>query len=357
MHFNNLITENMKIGKKKINESSPTFIIAELSCNHRQDYKIAVETIKAMKDAGADCVKLQTLKPETITINSNKKDFVIDGGTLWDGRTLYDLYKETQTPWEWHKPLKELTESLGMEFMSSPFDIEAVEFLNDLGVPSYKIASFEITDIPLIKAAASKGKPIIISTGIALEEDILDAIEVCLSVGNNQIALLKCTSAYPTPLEEVNLKGIQTLKEKFNCVVGISDHTEGSLVPVGATALGGKIIEKHFILNRDLGGPDATFSMEPKEFKKMVQEVRRMEKALGNPELIVSKKVEKNRQFARSLYIVKDIKNGEKLTLENVRSIRPGYGMKPKYYEDILGKTVTTNLEKGTPLSFKFIKE
>lgn len=346
----------MRIGKNIINENSPTFIIAELSCNHGQDYQIAVETIKAMKNAGADCVKLQTLKPDSITIDSNKKDFIIEGGTLWDGRTLYDLYKETQTPWEWHKPLKELTESLGMEFMSSPFDLEAVEFLDNLGVPCYKIASFEITDIPLIKAAASKGKPIIISTGIASEGDIDDAIKACLSTGNDQIALLKCTSAYPTPLEEVNLRGINTLKKKFGCLVGLSDHTEGYIVPVGATALGGKIIEKHFILNRELGGPDASFSMEPEEFKQMVKQVRRMETALGNTDLIVSKKVEKNRQFARSLYIVKDIKNGEKLTLENVRSIRPGYGMKPKYYEDILGKTVNTNLEKGTALSFKFIK-
>lgn len=347
----------MRIGKKIINENSSTFIIAELSCNHRQDYQIAVETIKAMKDAGADCVKLQTARPESITIDSNKEDFIIKGDTLWDGKTLYELYKETYTPWEWHKPLKELTESLGMEFMSSPFDLEAVEFLYDLDVPAFKIASFEITDIPLIKAVAHKQKPVIMSTGIATEADIQEAINACKSVGNEQIALLKCTSAYPTPLEEGHLRGIHTLRDKFNCIVGLSDHTEGSLVPVGATALGGKIIEKHFILERDLGGPDASFSMEPQEFKKMVQEVRNMEQALGNRELIVSKKVEKNRQFARSLYIVKDIKNGEKLTSENVRSIRPGYGMKPKYYEDILGKTVIRNLERGTPLTFEVIKE
>lgn len=357
MHSKNLNKLNMRIGNKLINENSTTFIIAELSCNHRQDYQLAVETIEAMKDAGADCVKLQTARPESITIESDKKDFIIKGDTLWDGKTLYELYKETYTPWEWHKPLKDLTKSLGMEFMSSPFDLEAVDFLDELGVPAFKIASFEITDIPLIKAVARRKKPVIISTGIATIEDIQEAIDACKSVGNDQIALLKCTSAYPTPLEEVNLRGIYTLREKFKCVVGLSDHTVGSLVPIAATALGGKIIEKHFILKRNLGGPDATFSMEPQEFKKMVQDVRSMEKALGNEELIVSKKVEKSRQFARSLYIVKDIKNGEKLTSENVRSIRPGYGMKPKNYEDILGKTVTRNLERGTPLTFEVIKK
>ena len=349
--------KNLNIGNKVLGANSPCFIIAELSCNHRQDYQIAIDSIKAMKESGADCVKLQTFKPNSITLESNKPDFSIKGTALWDKRTFYDLYKEAYTPWEWHKPLKELTESLGMEFMSSPFDSEAVEFLNNLEVPAFKIASFEITDIPLIKAVAQKQKPVIMSTGIATETDIKEAINACKSVGNEQIALLKCTSAYPTPLEEVNLRSIHTLRDKFNCVVGLSDHTEGSLVPVGATALGGKIIEKHFILERKLGGPDASFSMEPKEFGKMVEDVRSMEKALGIEELTLSKKAQISRQHARSLYIVKDVKKGEKLSFDNVRSIRPGYGIKPKHYEEVLGKKFKKNMEKGTALTFDVIED
>ncbi len=296
-------------------------------------------------------MKLQTVQPGSITIQSDKKDFRIGGGTLWDGKTLFDLYSEVYTPWEWHEPLKKLTEDLGMVFFSSPFDPEAVDFLDSLEVPAYKIASFEITDIPLIKHVAAKGKPVIISTGIAREEDIDDAVAACKEAGNEQVILLKCTSAYPTPMEEVNLRGINTLRAKYDCVVGLSDHTEGSLIPVGAVALGAKVVEKHFILDRALGGPDAAFSMEPQEFKEMVDSIRNLETAMGTEQLVISERVAKNRQFARSLYVVQDVKKGDTFTKQNIRSIRPGHGMKPKYLPTIIGKTAATDIERGTPLS------
>lgn len=343
--------KTIKIGNRSIGEGYPAFIIAELSCNHLQNFDLAVKTIHEMKAAGADCIKLQTVKPASITIDSQKKDFMIEGGTLWDGKSLFELYSQTFTPWEWHAPLKKITEDLGMIFFSSPFDNEAVDFLEELGVPAYKIASFEITDIPLIKHAASKQKPIIISTGIAREEDIIDAVEACKSVGNEQIVLLKCTSAYPTPLNEINLNAIPTIRNKFNCLVGLSDHTLGELVALGSVALGGVVIEKHFILDRKMGGPDAEFSMEPTEFKSMVDNVRKMEMAMGNSEIVLSPKVEKSRQFSRSLYVVEDVKVGDEFTANNIRSIRPGFGLKPKFLTDVIGKKATQNIERGTPLS------
>lgn len=356
MHFNNQIMNSLKIAERTVGINSPTFIIAELSANHLHNFDLAVKTIEAMKEAGADSVKLQTALPDSITINSNKEDFIVSGGTSWDGRTLYDLYSETNTPWEWHGPLKKVIEDLGMIFFSSPFDNKAVDFLEKLNVPAYKIASFEITDIPLIRHTASKGKPIIMSTGIAYEENIQDAIDACKSVNNHQIILLKCTSAYPTPFDEVNLRVIPELQKKFNCIVGLSDHTLGSLVPLGATALGAKVIEKHFILDRKLGGPDSEFSMEPNEFAQMVKDVRILETALGTNEIYISKKVEKSRQFARSLYVVEDIKMGELFTEMNVRSIRPGHGLPPKYLSEVLGKKSKQAIEKGTPLNWDLIE-
>ena len=347
--------EDIKIDRFTFDENSSVFIIAELSANHLNDFDVAVRTVRAMKDAGADCLKLQTVVPNSITIDSDKPDFVVKGGTAWDGRKLIDLYKEVQTPWEWHQPLKELAEELGMYFFSSPFDNSAVDFLDFLNVPAFKIASFEITDIPLIKYAASKGKPMIISTGIAEEEDIKDAVEACHEVGNKQVILLKCTSAYPTPFEEVNLNMIPTLRKRFDCHVGLSDHTMGSTVPMGAVALGARVIEKHFILDRNMGGPDAGFSMEPDEFKAMVNSVREMEKALGQPEIEISDKSRKGRAFARSLYVVKDIKKGEPFNEGNIRSIRPGHGMKPKHYESIIGKKATRNIDRGTALAADLI--
>lgn len=343
------------IGNRTVGPSHPCFIIGELSCNHNGDYNLAVETVKAMHRAGVDCVKLQTMRPDGITIKCDKPEFTIRGGTLWDNRKLHDLYTEAQTPWEWHAPLQQLAHSLGMEFMSSPFDHEAVEFLETLNVPAYKIASFEITDIPLIERVASKGKPVIMSTGVARKEDIEDAIDACKRMGNHQIILLKCTSAYPTPLEDVNLRTIQLLRDTFGVHVGLSDHTLGSIVPVGAVALGATIVEKHFILDRKLGGPDAEFSMQPDEFGAMIKDIRSMEKALGKATLDLLPKAAANRAFARSLYVVDDIKKGQVLTDRNVASVRPSHGLPPKYMKQVLGKVAKVDLEKGTALTLDAI--
>jgi pseudaminic acid synthase len=347
--------KSIKIANREIGEDKPCFIIAELSCNHNNSLDIAMKTIQAMKESGADCVKLQTSKPGSITIDCDKDVFKVKGGTLWDGRTLFDLYSETYTPWEWHLAIKNEVEKLGMIFFSSPFDLQAVDFLETLNVPAYKIASFEITDIPLINYVASKGKPVIISTGIADEQYIEDAIKACKDVGNDNIVLLKCTSSYPTPLNRVNLNVITTLKEKYGVNVGLSDHTEGALVAIGAVAIGACIVEKHFILNRNIGGPDASFSMEPNEFKKMVDGIRDMECALGNRDIVIDEKVLSSRSFARSLFVVENISKGEVLTSTNVKSIRPGNGLLPKYLPDIIGKTAKFAIERGTPLSFDLI--
>jgi pseudaminic acid synthase len=337
----------------EISESGKTFIIAELSANHNQNKQIAIDTIIAAKKAGADAIKFQTYTPDTLTIDCDNEYFKIGHGTLWDGKTLYSLYQEAYTPWEWHQELFEVAKANDLVCFSSPFDKTAVDFLENLNVPAYKIASFEIQDIPLIKYAASKGKPIIISTGIATLEDIELAVATCKSVGNNDIILLKCTSSYPAPLDLANLKTMVDLKTRFNVTVGLSDHTMGNIAPIVATALGAKVIEKHFILDKSIGGPDAEFSLNPVEFAQMVQEVRMAESALGITTYELSEKVEKNRKFARSLFVVKDVKIGEKFTPENVRSIRPGYGLHPKYYEEVIGKIAKENIEKGKPLSFK----
>lgn len=340
----------IQIDTYKISLNSPVFVIAELSANHLQDFNLAKKTINAMKESGANAVKVQTFSGDTLTIKCDKNDFLITGNTLWDGNSLFDLYESAKMPWDWHKPLMDYAHKLGLSFFSTPTDNTSVDFLDKLNIGAFKIASFEITDIPLIRYAASKGKPMIISTGIATENDIDDAVNACLEVNNNNVILLKCTSAYPAPFEEVNLNAIKTLQKKYNCITGISDHTMGKIVPLGAVALGAKLIEKHFILDRKLGGPDASFSMEPHEFKEMVDSVRTLETALGSEELMLSKKIEKSRQFARSLYVVKDILPDEVLTNENVRSIRPGFGMKPKYMNQILGKTAKSFIEKGTAL-------
>ena len=349
--------KKIKIGNRIIDKNSPAFIIAELSCNHNNDLDLALRTIDAMCLAGADCVKLQTFKPSSITIDSRKEDFIVKGGTLWDGKSLYELYSKTYTPWEWHKEIKDYVESKGLIFFSSPFDNKAVDFLHDLDVPAYKIASFEITDIPLIEYTASKNKPIIISTGIATKEDILEAVKACERVGNNQLILLKCTSSYPTPLTDVNLSLIPQIEKDFDCLVGLSDHTEGFLIPLGAISLGAKVIEKHFILDRSLGGPDSAFSMEPPEFSEMVIKIRNLEKAIGINDYKLSKKVLKNKQFARSLYVVEDVKQGDVISIQNVRSIRPGFGMHPKYFKEVLGEYFANDIEKGTPLNFNNIKK
>jgi pseudaminic acid synthase len=341
------MAKKLKIQNFGITNSSPTFIIAELSANHGKDIEIAKNTIKAMKKSGTDAVKFQTYTADTITINSKNEYFKIKQGTIWDGKYLHDLYKDAYTPWEWQGELKDYAEKLGLIAFSSPFDKTSVDFLEEIDVPAYKIASFEITDIPLIEYVAEKGKPVIISTGVASIEDIKLAIETCRKVGNEDIALLKCTSSYPSPLNEINLKTIPDMKERFNTIVGLSDHTLGDDVAIGAVALGAKVVEKHFILDRNLGGPDSGFSMEPQEFKVMVDSIRNVEKALGEVSYSVN---ERNRDFSRSLFAVQDIKEGEEFTKENVRSIRPGFGLHPKYFKDILGKKAEANIERGTPI-------
>ncbi|WP_457642745.1 pseudaminic acid synthase [Persephonella sp.] len=343
------------IDNKEISLESSTFVVAELSANHKQDIELAKDTIYAMKESGADAVKLQTYTPDKITINCNNEYFQIKQGTLWDGKTLYQLYQEAYTPWEWHYELKELADKLGLIFFSTPFDRAAVDFLEKLNVPAYKIASFEITDIPLIEYVASKGKPIIISTGIATLCDIQEAVEACKKVGNNQIILLKCTSAYPAPLEEANLKTIPNLSETFDCIVGLSDHTFGISVPVAAVALGARVIEKHFILSKEIDSPDKDFSLTPEEFKQMVKSIREVEKALGKVSYELTEKTRKSREFSRSLFVVKDIKKGELFTEENVKSIRPGYGLHPRYLPEIIGKKARKDIKKGTPLSWDLI--
>ena len=346
----------MKIGHQEIGNHNPCFIIAELSANHNGSLDVAIETIRAAKKAGADAIKLQTYTPDTMTIDVNNEHFQIDGGTLWDGKTLFELYGEAYTPWEWHKKLFEVAEEEGLICFSSPFDKTAVDFLEKFNVPAYKIASFEIQDIPLIEYAASKGKPIIMSTGIADEDDIKLAVETCRNAGNNDIILLKCTSSYPAPLELANLNTIPDLKERFNVEVGFSDHTYGSLAPTIATTLGATVIEKHFILDKSIGGPDADFSLDFKEFSDMVDKVRATEKLLGKVSYEVSEKIVKNRKFARSLFVVSDVVSGESITEANVRSIRPGNGLHPKYYNKILGKKFTSNVNRGEPLTLHMIE-
>jgi len=344
------------ITNKKIGKGYPVFIIAELSANHLQKFDNAVKLIKAAKEAGVDAVKLQTYTPDTVTIDCDDEYFQIKQGTLWDGKTLYQLYKEAYTPWEWQPKLKEIAENEGLICFSTPSDKSSVDFLEKINVPAYKIASFEITDIPLIEYVASKGKPVIISTGIATLSDIEEAVNACKRMGNNQIALLKCTSAYPAPLEDVNLRTIPNLADTFKTIVGLSDHTLGISVPIASVALGAYIIEKHLTLDRKLGGPDAAFSLEPAEFKTMVKSVREVEKALGKVSYDLTEKMKKSRELSRSLFVVKNIKAGEVFTAENIRSIRPSYGLYPKYLKEILGKQAACDIKKGTPLKWELIK-
>ncbi len=343
------------IKNKKIGKNFPVFIIAELSANHLQKFDNAVKIIKAAKEAGANAIKLQTYTPDTITINCNNEYFQIKQGTLWDGQLLYELYKKAYTPWEWQPKLKEIAESEGLICFSTPSDKSSVDFLEEIDVPAYKIASFEITDIPLIEYAASKGKPIIMSTGIATLSDIEEAVNTCKRVGNEQITLLKCVSAYPTPLEDVNLRTIPNLAETFKTVVGLSDHTLGISVAIASVAFGACIIEKHLTLDRKLGGPDAAFSLEPDEFKAMVKSVREVEKTLGEVSYDLTEKMKKSREFSRSLFVVKDMKAGEVFTEKNIRSIRPGYGLHTRFLKNVIGQKATRNIERGTPLDWKLI--
>ncbi|RLA83593.1 MAG: pseudaminic acid synthase [Epsilonproteobacteria bacterium] len=336
----------MKLGKFDLNTDG-TYIIAELSANHNGNLEVALETIKVAKDIGANAIKIQTYTADTMTLNCDKNDFIVKGGTLWDGKSLYELYQWATTPWEWHKKLFDYAREIGIDIFSSPFDKSAVDFLEQFNPSVYKIASFEISDYELIRYTASKMKPIIISTGIATIDEIQDAVDICKSVGNNDIVLLKCTSAYPAALEDANLMTIPNLAETFGVISGFSDHTLGMTAPVVATTLGAKVIEKHFILDKSIGGADADFSLDKEEFAEMIQAVRDAEKLLGKVDYSMTEKKKKSRQFSRSLYVAKDIKKGEVFTEDNIRSVRPGYGMHPKYLKDVLGQVADKEYNFG----------
>ena len=345
------MNESIVINSRQISKGKATYIIAEMSGNHNQDFNQAVKIIEAAKEAGADAVKLQTYTPDTITIDCDNEFFRIKG-TIWEGKTLYDLYREAYTPWEWQPQLKKIANDLGMDLFSTPFDHTAVDFLEKMDVPVYKVASFELVDLPLLRKIAQTGKPIIMSTGMATLTEIDEAVQTIKNAGGNQLALLKCTSAYPAPPEEMNLRTIPHLAEAFCVPVGLSDHTLGSAVSVAAVSLGACIVEKHFTLSRKDPGPDSTFSSEPHEFKEMVKAIRVTEEALGKVSYEITEKQRESRVFRRSLFVVKDIKEGERFTEENVRSIRPGYGLHTRYLEVILGRKAKNDIAKGTPLSW-----
>ena len=323
-----------KIGNFDMNKDG-VYIIAEMSANHNGSLNTALQTVKAAKDAGANAIKLQTYRADTITLNSKKRDFMIDGGTLWDGKNLYELYEEAYTPWQWHVELFEYARKIGIDIFSSPFDKSAVDFLEQFNPSAYKIASFEISDYELIRYVASKQKPLIISTGIALKDEIEDVINICKSEGNEQIILLKCTSEYPAPLSQAQLQTIPMMKKEFGVEVGFSDHTLGSTAPIVAVTLGAKVIEKHFIIDKSIGGADCEFSMDAKDFKDMVESIRECEELLKGVDDFSKEK--SGRRFKRSIYVSKDIKKGELLSEKNLKSIRPGYGMHPKYLQKVLG--------------------
>lgn len=333
--------------------AEPTYIVAELSANHHQNIKEAERLLHAAKDAGADAVKLQTYTPDTLTIRCDNAHFQIDKGTIWEGRTLYDLYSEAYTPWEWQPKLKTVAEDLGLDLFSTPFDFTAADFLEQMEVPAYKIASFELVDLPLVRRVAQTGKPMILSTGMATLGEIDEAMRTAREAGATQIALLKCTSAYPAKPEEMNLHTIPHLAQAFGVPVGLSDHTLGVAVPVAAVALGACIVEKHFTLSRETPGPDSAFSLEPHEFRAMVEAIRITEKALGQVYYGIGQEEAKSRSFRRSLFVVKNIKAGEIFTVDNVRSIRPSYGLPPKHLEDVLGRKAARDIERGTPLTWE----
>lgn len=344
----------MKIKNREIGEKTPVYIIAEMSGNHAGSLERAKQIIWAAKEAGADCIKTQTYTPDTITLNCNNKYFRIDNGT-WEGENLYHLYEKAFTPWEWQAELKAEAERVGIDFFSTPFDNSAVDFLESIGVEFYKIASFEVVHIPLLKYVASKGKPIIMSTGMSNLAEIDDAVRAIRGTGNNNLALLRCASAYPAITDDMNLATMRNMGEVFGVPVGLSDHSMGSVGAVTAVALGAKIIEKHFCLDRSIENPDSSFSMNPKEFKQMVADIRQAEKAIGTIKYGVTEQEKNNILFRRSIFCVKDIRKGEALTEYNVRIIRPGYGLSPKYYPDILGLVALSDIERGTPIQLDMI--
>ncbi len=348
------MTPRIKINNRTISSQSPVYVVAEMSANHHQSIEKALEIIRAAKDCGADAVKIQTYTPDTITIDCDRDDFQIKE-TLWKGKTLYRLYQEAHTPWEWQPELQKEAQGLGLDFFSSPFDQSAVDFLEKLEVPAYKIASFELVDIPLLKRVAQTGKPVILSTGMASLAEIHEAVAALKDHGCREMALLKCTSAYPADARDANLSVIPFLAQTFNRPSGLSDHSRGSALAVAAVALGACIIEKHLCLDKGEKGPDTPFSMKPKEFKKMVEDIRRARKGIGRVCFDLSKKEEKSLVFRRSLYAVEDIRAGEKFSHLNIRSIRPGHGLAPKYLDILVGKTAEKDIPRGTPLSWDLI--
>ena len=347
--------KTIKIGNHIIDNDSKTFVIAEMSANHNMDFDRAIEIMRAAKDAGADAIKIQTYTADTITLDCDDPCFQITQGTLWDGTTLHKLYEKAYTPWDWQPNLQKIAGELGLEFFSSPFDLSAVDFLEEMNVPAYKIASFEINDIPMIRKIARLHKPMIFATGIAHLSDIELAVQTCKEEGNEQVILLKCTSAYPAPYEDVNLRTIPSLASTFDCIAGLSDHTMGSAVAGAAVALGAKVIEKHLTLRRADGGADSAFSMEPEEFKEMVQNIRKIELALGTVTYELTPKAAREREHSRSLFVARDMKKGDVFTPENLRSVRPANGLHTKYYEDILGKRITKDAKLGTPMSWDLV--
>lgn len=347
---------DLKIKGRRIGKGHPVYIVAEMSANHNGDYRQAVSLLHAAKEAGADAIKLQVYTPDTMTIPCSKEFFRIGPGTPWSGRLLYDLYREASTPWDWLPPLAEVARELDLDFFATAFDHTAVEFLERLGVAVHKIASFEITDLLLIEAVARTGKPLIISTGMATLEEIAEAVKTAYSNGAQEIALLKCTSAYPAPPQEMHLRTIPHLLETFGVPVGLSDHTLGIAVPVAAVALGACLIEKHFTLSRAIPGPDSTFSLEPQEFKAMVEAVRTVEKALGEVHYGCGPEEGKSRQFRRSLFVVQDLRAGEIFSETNVRAIRPGFGLPPRYFREVLGRRASRDISAGTPLSWELVE-
>jgi N-acetylneuraminate synthase len=347
----------IQISGKKIGAGNAVYIVAEISANHNGSFEQAQKIVEAAHQAGADAIKLQTYTPDTITIASNREPFRIGGGTLWDGRTLHELYGEAFMPWEWQPKLKGVAERLGMECFSSAFDPSAVDFLETMNVPAHKIASCELVDIGLIRKMAATGKPLILSTGMATVEEIEEAVTAARGAGATQIALLKCTSAYPAPELEMNLRTIPELMRRFDVPVGLSDHTMGIAVSVAAVSMGACIIEKHLTLSRAAGGPDSAFSLEPAEFKAMVEAVRTAEKALGTVHFGVTERESRSRVFRRSLFVVRNVKRGEKFTADNVRSIRPGHGLHTRHLDEVLGKIASIDIERGTPLSWDLVSQ
>ncbi len=349
------MSPSIQIGNRLVGPGEPVYIVAEISANHNQDFDQAASLLRAAKEAGADAVKLQTYAPDTMTIPCDSEIFRIGQGTLWEGRNLYDLYREAYTPWEWQPKLKAMAGEMGLELFSTAFDLSAVDFLEKMAVPVHKVASFEIVDLPLIEQMARTGKPLIISTGMADFGDIEEAVRAARRGGATQIALLKCTSAYPAPPEEMNLRTISHLSETFDLPIGLSDHTLDIAVPVVAVTMGACIVEKHFTLSRSTPGPDSAFSLEPSEFKKMVESIRTAEKALGKVGYNLGGREDKSRKFRRSLFVVKGVKEGEALTLDNVRSIRPNDGLHPRYLSEVLGRRANRDIPYGTPLRWDMV--